>query len=338
MKKIALTTSLLFMIVAFMVPAVGLAQEQETQKLAQTGFKFLAVSVDARAAAMGDAVTAPQVASSSAMFYNPVGMARIDGTFHVALGQTQWIADITYNAISAAFRTPLGVFGLSAMQVDYGDIEETIRFDNDAGFLKTGDIFSPTAMVVGLGYARALTDRFSVGGNVKYVQQSLGESMLSYVDDIRKEFALNTIAFDLGILYRTGFQSLNFGMAVRNFSRELTYAEENFELPLTFRIGLSMDLVDLTQMDNSMHSLLLSIDTERPRDFPEQIKVGAEYLFMNTFALRGGYIIPTDEQGITLGFGLQRTLMGSVGLGIDFTYTQFGVFDAVNRFSAKFSF
>ena len=35
-------------------------------------------------------------------------------------------------------------------------------------------MIKPNAYAVGLGYARALSDKFSVGGNVKYVRQDLG--------------------------------------------------------------------------------------------------------------------------------------------------------------------
>ncbi len=73
--------------------------------------KFLSVSPDARAAAMANAMTS-QETSSRAMFYNPASMGWYQGTFDVSLGQTQWIADVTYNAASVAYNTPIGVFGL----------------------------------------------------------------------------------------------------------------------------------------------------------------------------------------------------------------------------------
>ena len=38
------------------------------------------------------------------------------------------------------------------------------------------------------------------------------------------------------------------------------------------------------------HSFLLSVDTERPRDFAEVIKIGVDYTIMKTLALRAGYV------------------------------------------------
>ncbi len=98
-----------------LLSTAGLGQ---LQKLAQTGMKFLSVSTDARASAMGDAVTALEGHSSS-MFFNPSGMARLNSFANVSLGQVSWIADIYYSYGSAAF-SPLkghyGVFGITFLQ------------------------------------------------------------------------------------------------------------------------------------------------------------------------------------------------------------------------------
>ncbi len=45
-----------------------------------------------------------------------------------------------------------GVFGFSLMAVDYGEVQETIRADNDQGFIDLGTI-RPSAFAVGAGYA-----------------------------------------------------------------------------------------------------------------------------------------------------------------------------------------
>jgi hypothetical protein len=294
--------------------------------------------MDARAAGMGNAMTAQQL-SSSAMFYNPASMAFIENTVDVYLGQTNWIADVVYNAGSIAWNSPIGIIGLHGVFVNYGDILETVRADNDKGFVDIGT-FSPSESVIGIGYAQSLTDRFSVGGNIKYAQQDLGEATIEMNesgDPVKEAYAVGTLAYDFGVLYKTGFRSLNLALSIRNFSQELRYEEENFELPLTFRIGVMMDIFDLTSLNPNMHSFIFSVDTERPRDFSEQIKVGGEYLFMNTFALRAGYIYPSDEQGFNAGIGLYQSL-GGINFGFDYAYSEFGVFGDVNRFSLHVNF
>ena len=121
-----------------------------------------------------------------------------------------------------------------------------------------------------------------------------------------------------------------------NFSKEVRYVSEGFQLPLTFKIGVSMDVFDLWMSGERDHSLLLTIDAEHPRDFAEQIRIGGEYVFLKILSLRVGYVNPADEQGIVYGIGLQKTF-GGVGIGVDYAYTPFGIFDKVQRWSLQFS-
>ncbi len=317
-------------------------EARSDEKLAQTGMKFLNVAADPRAQALGEAFTAVE-GNSSAMFVNPACMARLDGMTSVMVARASWIADINHNFGSIAFSPwggDYGVLGVAVQLVDYGEVIRTIRdgTEGSSGFIDLGT-FKPTGLMVGVGYARALSDKFSVGGNVKFVQQDLGETVNSIVNGeyIKAANKTNVFAFDFGILYRTGFKSLNFGMTVRNFSREVRYQDEGFQLPLTFKIGLSMDVLDLTGMDKEMHSFLVAVDAEHPRDFVEQLKIGGEYLFMKTLALRIGYVGPADEHSFSYGVGVQQSVEG-IGLGVDYAYTPFGVFDSVHRFSVRFSF
>lgn len=312
--------------------------EIETERRAQTGMKFLDVSVNARAAALGGAAPAQEMGSAS-MFYNPAGMANVSSFSDVSVSHFQWLADHEYNAGTVAFRPAsgrYGVFGFSLLSVSYSEVIETVRSNNSQGFTDLGT-FSPSALAAGAGYAIALTDRFSVGGHAKYVRQSLGSSTMSLDesgDPSKQENAASTVAFDFGIIYETGFRSLDFALDVRNFSSEVTHVEESFELPLTLRMGLSMDMMDLTQLDSNTHSLLLSIDAERPRDYYDQVKVGGEYTFMNTLALRGGYAFPTDEHGVSLGGGVNLSFSG-IDFSVDYAYTAFGILGNVNRMGVR---
>ena len=317
------------------------AEDVGTDKLAQTSFKFLEVSLSPRAAALSDAMTASDFNSSAAMFYNPAGMARLDRQFSAGFGITNWIADISYNAASAAVNTNYGVFGASLMLSDYGsDIIGTVAATNERGYQEYSELGvsnpSPSSMAIGLGYALAVTDRFSVGGNAKYVSQDLSAAVVS-ADGMTEDNKVSTTAFDFGILYKTGFRSLNLAMSVRNFSRELRYVDENFELPLTFNVGVSMNMLDLTDMDPNMHAFRLSLEAERPRDFAEQLKAGGEYTLMNILSLRAGYTYPTDEQSISFGGGLQYGT-SVVGFSADYAYTEFGIFGAVHRMGVSLTF
>ncbi len=315
----------------------------QQDKRAQTGMKFLSTSIDARAASLGNAVTAVDGMYAS-LFYNPAGMASQQNFVTAGAAQVQFIADIDYNIAGVSFAPQggrFGVIGLSLMHVDYGTFEETIRANNDDGFVDLGT-FSPSAYAIGVGYARALTDRFSIGGHVKYASLDLGAPVDERGADgslVRADAQEGVMAYDFGMLYKTGFRSLNFAVTARNFSPEVTFVEESFQLPLELRIGFAMNLMDLTNFNRDVHSLLFVVDTSKPRDFAEQINVGGEYGFMNTLFLRAGYTQPADEQGVSLGVGVQQQVRG-VGFGADYAYTDFGVFNQfgrVHRLALRFS-
>lgn len=317
----------------------------QDKKLAQTGMKFLSVSTDARTSGFSEAVTAVELASASSIFYNPATMASIKEFTSVTFGNVNWIADINYLHAAIAFAPfdgTYGVVGFSFQTVDYGEFFGTVvdpSAPNNAGYRDVGT-YSPKAYAFGVGYARALSTKFSVGGNIKYVKQNLGSSITDIDktgNTVTENNALGALAFDFGILYKTGFKSLNFGMSVRNFSKELKYKKETFQMPLMFKIGLSMDAMDLLNVDRNTHSLIVAVDASHPRDFSEQIYVGAEYTFINTFSIRAGFVSPADEYNFSAGFGVKQNIAG-MNLGIDYAYQPYGIFNNVHRFSFNFSF
>ncbi len=314
---------------------------QERKKLAQTGFKFLSLSTDSRATSMGTAVTAVEN-GATAMFYNPSTMAYNKNMVDATIGTVGWIADINYVYGGISYAPDFGnygVFGFSFTSVDYGAFIGTVVAPNEMGYLETG-VFSPSAYAFGVSYAKALSDKFAVGGSVKYTKQDLGQAVTD-IDATGKytteNNSLNAVAFDFGILYRTGFKSLSFAMNVRNFSTEIKYKEETFQLPLTFRIGLAMDVSDFMPEYQKYHSLLVSVDATHPRDYSEQICVGLEYTFMKTFVLRAGYTSPSDDYNFSTGFGVK---FGDdiVKYGLDYSYTNFQTFNDVHRITFNVSF
>jgi hypothetical protein len=321
---------------------------QENVKLAQSGFKFLNVVSDARASAMADAVTSMQMGSSS-LFFNPAGMATMDKTFDMSASVNSWIADITHYTFSLAVNPAsgrYGVFGFTLQSVNYGDFYGTkVNNSTTDGFDDTG-IFSLKALAVGIGYAKQLTDRFSVGGHVRWAHQDLGSSTIPVyttvtdstgktTSDTTSESVTNELSplvFDFGTQFKTGFKSLVFGMSVRNFSKELKYADEGFQTSLTFTLGISMDLMDFVESKEVDQSLYVSVDASHYRDYPEQIKVGMEYSLLKTFALRGGYVSNSDQSGWSFGAGVSK-----LGFAFDYSYTPFKDFDKVQRVTVRYS-
>ncbi len=329
-----------FVLAACFAFQIGLAQN----KMGQTGAQFLSVTSDAWGGGMAEAMTIMEMGSASLLF-NPAGMARMNASIDIMASQNQWIADITHNVFTVALN-PLsgkyGVIGFSFLTVDYGEMQGTMVWGNDKGYIDT-ELIKPTAYAAGLGYAKSLNDKFSVGGQVKYIGMNYGRSVFSdedgNVDTVKSHIGFAS-AFDVGTIFKTGWHSLAFGMSVRNFSDEAKIEKESFQLPLTFSLGIGMDVFDLMRERMGTQQLQVVIDALHYRSHPEQIKVGLEYRPISLLALRTGFYTSEDENSnsfdqndLTFGIGIQQ-----FGLVFDYSYTPKGVWNEVHRVSARFSF
>ena len=98
------------------------------------------------------------------------------------------------------------------------------------------------------------------------------------------------------------------------------------------------ELADIYDIDPTEHSFLFAIDAEHPRDNEEMLHIGGEYTYSQIFSLRIGYVTPeTSLAGMNYGVGLMYDLSG-INFGFDYSYTEFGDFDPINRFSVKLAF
>jgi len=335
MRKIISFTTIVALAFVLVTPANAVIK-----KVAQTGLQFLKIDMSARSAAMGGAFIMVGD-DANAMFYNSAGIAKVQSGVDAFATQTQWIADISYSAAGLVYSLGnLGSVGVNVISANYGDIVGTKVAPE--GYVKTGDL-NVGALSVGAVYARQFTNKFALGGQVRYAYQHLGNSDIpiiageAAVETVENE--VSGLAFEVGTMFYPGLiNSLRLGMSIKNFSPQFKYQEEAFQLPLTFTIGVAVDVLDILGAGGGIHSLLVAIDALHPRDYTERIHLGAEYWFMNTLALRGGYKTNYDEEDLCLGFGLKREIMGGVALKIDYAYTSFGRFKNVNRFTLGVSF
>ena len=332
MKKFIVFISLLMLILS----VNAYAQE----KVGQTGVGMLDVAAGARACGMGEAFTVIGQ-DASALFYNPAGIGEIDANFDLSVGGTQWISDINYLYLAGAFNADIwGSFGFSLMVPDYGEFYGT-RVDPNAtaGYVDIG-IFHVNAFCAGVAYAREFTDKFTVGLQTKYVSQHLGSSLIGVfedtiaVDTIVRENEISTLSYDFGLLFYPGFKSFAFGMSVRNFSPRVAYEVVGFETPLTFALGVGMDILDLFG-EYPDYSLNIGADMLHPRDAEEQYHLGTEFAYKDMLFLRAGYKFNYYAEGLNAGVGIQLS-----GVKLDYSYSAYDLqgFDMVNRASAGFSF
>jgi len=343
MKKIISYVSVVMLSLVLVTPA----HAQVMKKVGQTGFQFLKADMSARSAGMGGAFV--MVADdATAMFHNPAGLAYVSSGIDAFGTMTQWIADINYSAAGVAIGLGnLGTVGLNFMTANYGDIIGTrlpyLSTDSqeliDKGFVETG-MLDVSALSVGAGYARRLTDKFIVGGQMRYAYQNLAESTLptkvaDSTYDVTNE--VSGLAYEFGTIFYPGlWSSLRVGMSIKNFSQQFEYSEEPFQLPLLFTMGFAVDLFEVMGMDGG-NSLLLAFDALHPRDYTERIHVGAEFTFMDLVSVRAGYKLNYDIESLSLGGGLNLPL-GGIRLKVDAAYSLMEYFENVMRFTVGASF
>ena len=80
-----------------------------------------------------------------------------------------------------------------------------------------------------------------------------------------------------------------------------------------------------------------SVQLNHPNDNVENVNFGLEYWWREIFALRGGFASARTEEDFSAGFGLRVPLMG-MGVGVDYSFSNFGRLGYVNRFALNILF
>ena len=332
--------------IAGMLVVLGMQEPVSAQtKVGTTAGQFLGISVGPRAIAMGGAFVAANDDATS-LYWNP-GAFQQAGTSQLVFSNTDWLVGTKFRWFG--FVLNLGdenALGISLTQLDYGE-EDVTTVASPNG---TGERWSAQDLSIGLSYCRRLTDRFSMGGTVKYIEQRIWNENAS------------TFAFDLGLLFVTGFNDMRLGVSMSNFGGEMTLAGRDllervdidplnsgsnkalvgnmktdpWAIPLLFRVGVAMDAYK-----DDMFRLTLAADALRPNDNEESVNVGGEFAFSNMVFLRGGYksVFGNDaEEGISLGAGVKYTAEGIGALEVDYAFTKFGLFGNINTIALSVAF
>jgi hypothetical protein len=192
-------------------------------------FQFLTLPVSARVTAMGGAQIAvkdddPVFAAANPAALNPL----MDG--HVSFNHNFFLSDIQHGYVAYAHHLDkLGFTVQGALQyMKYGDIDRADEFGNLQGKVKAAE----TAFT--LGGARALTDRISLGLNLRMAVSTL---------DVYQASALLA---DAGLMYADTARRITIGLVVRHAGAQMaTYNDTRESLPLDVQIGITKRLKHL---------------------------------------------------------------------------------------------
>ena len=300
------------------------------QKVGTTSMQFLKVMPCARGTAMGDAYTT-FAEGAEAVFWNPGGVGIVQRP-EVSSTYIDWIFDTQLGSISYAMPLEdLGAVGLQLQYIDYGVFDEAVATGSGTAAL-TGRQFHPFAYLVGITYARSMTERFSTGLSIKYAHESLyDKSTVLTQTALGTADTVNTygrgVLFDFGLRYNTGFRTVVIAASVQNFGASIRYAREANPTPLLFRLGVGADVIGTggLLLEDSDNRVSVEFDLFQPNDYTQQMHAGIEYSFGGFFALRAGYKFNYDSEGFTAGGGIRKEF-GGVLLSIDYAYAPMGIY------------
>ena len=347
MKQKAIFGALLLCTAVMLLAVPALAQHQRVGAIAAPE---LLIPVGARDMSLGGA-SISTTKGSEAMYWNPAGLGRMEGSAEAMFSSMSYLADINvvYGSVAGKFGS-FGNVGFTVKSLSFGDIPLTTADDPEN---LSERFYSPTYVTMSGSYARPLTDAITVGLTVKLISEKIDR------------VASSGFAFDFGVQYSglVGVKGLDLGLAVLNIGPQMTFSGTGLyrkaldvsserpqqyydlqaasaELPALVEIGLSYNYM-LT--DNL--STLVNGSFTNNNLYYDQYNLGLEFGYtyqdLKLFA-RGGYsAVPQDSDnniyGATYGFGIAYNLAGA-NVILDYGYRTVKYFTANQVFSVKLEF
>lgn len=330
MKKIFIILSLIFF---------AHSSFAQNPNLGTSGAQFLQIPVSARAEALGNAIVG-LADDAGSIFYNPAGIVKVKNV-EAFFSYAKWFDMFDLNAASLVYNAgDFGTLGASMIIFTTGKMEITTEEQPNG----TGRFFDAGDLALGITYARYLTDRFSVGISVKYINQQIWNE------------TANGVAFDIGTQYLIDFQNLTIAMSMTNFGSDMKfdgpdldivhlkdpnfplsrltparYQTDEYPLPLNFQVGIAFDIYQADFM-----KMRGAIDATHPNDNKERVHFGTEISFFDRLYLRGGYKYNYDDQKFSFGAGANVPFSDTF-VYFDYSYSVYDLLPSVHRISVKLS-
>ena len=313
-------------------------------KVATSAANFLGIPMGSKAIALGGSYCSID-SDASSIYYNPGSISRKSKN-QFTLNNIDWFLDSKIIFIAGTFKINNTLsLGSYITNLDYGK-EEITDFDNQDG---TGTYWSANDFAAGAALSFNLTNRFSIGGTLKYVTQRIYNEKSS------------SIATDIGLLFSSDINKFNMGFSISNFglnmmlegkdlyqkidldpesdgNNETIVAKiktEDWPLPLFLRIGMSK-----TYDINTLISAMYTNDFIIPSDDAEIFSNGLELTINKIFAIRFGFtstLNDYNDEYFSTGFGVNLFLEKNP-IRIDYTYQDKNLLGQISSVGISFGF
>jgi len=292
------------------------------QRTGTSSFQFLKIGTNARGTGMG--VTFVAVSDDiSSLNYNPAGLVLFSDN-GVTFTHTQWFVDTRIENVGGVYHFGSNAIGLSVISLRTEDAKVTTEFQPEG----TGDYFRFSDLAVGLTFAKKMTDQFSFGATVRYIEENLGV------------LKMRTVVGDLATYYKTGLGTSRFAVMISNFGGQVSPAGsvdliggrtvnnfQSFPPPTVFKVGFAFE-----PWMNEKNRVTTSIQLNSPNDNAENFSVGAEYAYKDFLYVRGGYKFNVDAETFSAGAGVKFPISFSKAI-LDYSIANFKEFGFTHRIS-----
>ena len=192
-------------------------------------------------------------------------------------------------------------------------------------------------------YSKVITDRISVGTNVKLINETIMNT------------SANGFGIDVGVQYKFN-SSLSIGVAMKNIGPNMQYSGEDLQtstsIPGTF-LGAGDGTYQISTEEfqipsyfelsaaynyqfNEQNSLTFASTFTANNALEDLLLFGLEYSYLNTLYLRGGYdmLVQNADQsiyGLTAGAGVSYQIGNQIGIGFDYAFRDVKEFPSSNH-------
>ncbi len=269
-------------------------------RVSTTSYGFLKLTGNARSAGMGDAYSS--VGNDlSAVFYNPAGVTQIE-RYALTASYLKWLVASQLGTFAIGAKTNVATFAVNFAYFATEEFEETTSSQPGG----SGRMVKAGNLAAGLTIAKQVTDKLSVGGNLRWVQEDLDLQSYSSVD------------MDFGTLFYTGFHSTRLGMSFRNLGNDKDVIGQKARFPTVFNLSGAAEIYG--NLGDPM-SVTVAVEQMFFTDSVNRYHFGAEAWIQNMLALRAGYKTGYDSESWTVGAGLRQNL-GDQAVSVDFSYSK----------------
>jgi hypothetical protein len=245
-------------------------------------------SSSAKALSLGNSFIA-MTDEPSILFTNPAGLGFLEKTgFQASLSRLFDLDELSERELYIAF--PLRYFSLGGGWYMFGE----------------KDYYEESVFT--LAFAWKAKDRFSIGGNLKYMRLSFSS----------KYTALSAFSFDLGSTYKVNHK-VQVGFVARNLNQPELVRHSN-DIPALFVFGIAVF---------PLSEVTLLFDLSYEERYKEQLHLGQEIKLVKNFPLRFGIQTSPNRYAFGAGVNLDKLIF-------DYAYSNHSILGNTHKISFSY--